>query len=177
MRYDEARDKMKTGDAIAVSGGNWTSWYGIKVMLVRLFGGAPSETSHMAMLWVENGRVFIMEAVATGVRLMPLSKDLPVEWIPRPKPLSQGALNWAFAHIGTAYPAQWKMALAQLLRLLGLDKHFDIGMCADGRLDCCEYVLGILSADGETLDCAPTPYEVRKAIVRKWGGTVVFVED
>lgn len=162
MKYAEARTKIKTGDALFFSGGKWSSWYGIQVMLVRMF--KPSKWSHVGMAWAENGRVFIMESVGTGIRLYPLSKEVEAVgqfgWVSRPEPLPQEALEWAFAQIGTEYPPKWKMVLNKL---------FKMKVDLEGHMDCSDFFTSILRQAKEILDCEVDPSSISDEVMDEWG--------
>jgi hypothetical protein len=159
MLYSDIRPKIKTGDALFFSGGNWRSIYGIQVMLVRMF--KPSKWSHVGMAWVANDRVFIMESVGTGIRLFPLSREIPFGWVPKPEQLSQTALEWAFAHIGVKYPPKWKMAL---------NKAFGMHVDLDGHMDCSDFFTGILAQDRIYFNCAADPTTLCDEVTDHWGG-------
>lgn len=77
MKYEAAREAIADGDVLA-----WThraspfaSWYDFKIWLVRLL--TRSEFSHVGLAVRFGGRVFALESVTGGIRLMPLSKLLP----------------------------------------------------------------------------------------------------
>lgn len=77
MKYADARSNISSGDVLAWShrAGWFASWYDFKINLVRLF--TRSEYSHVAIAIRLAGRVFALEAVTGGIRLIPLSKALP----------------------------------------------------------------------------------------------------
>jgi hypothetical protein len=75
MKYDEIRSKIKSGDVLAWSHRGWKTLHDVQVQLVRVL--TQSEYSHVGIAWVVAGRVFVIEAVGTGVRIMPLSMTLP----------------------------------------------------------------------------------------------------
>lgn len=166
MDYASARPQIKTGDALFFSGGNWRSWYGIQIMLVRMF--KPSKWSHVGMAWVANERVFIMESVGSGIRLFPLSREIPFGWVPKPMPLSQTALDWAFMHIGTQYPPKWKMVL---------NKAFGLHVNLDGRMDCSDYFTQILKQDSIEFNCASDPTTLCDEVTDHWGGLNLISPD
>ena len=166
MKYSLERSRIKTGDALFFSGGNWKSWYGIQIMLVRMF--KPSKFSHVGMAWVANNRVFIMEAVGSGVRLFPLSQDLPANYISRPTELSEEALEYAFGKLGVKYPAKWKMFFNK-----GLGSKFDL----DGRMDCSDFFLAILDSDNEVLQCAADPSSICDELMNRWGALISLEKD
>lgn len=166
MKYSDVRPLIKTGDALFFSGGNLSSWYGIQVMLVRLF--KPSKWSHVGMAWVANERVFIMEAVGSGIRLFPLSKEIPFGWVPKPEPLSQAALNWAFEQIGVKYPAKWKLVL---------NKAFGMNLDVEGALDCSDYFTQILAQDGIKFGSAVDPTTLCDEVTDHWGGLRLITKE
>lgn len=177
MKYDDARAQIKTGDLLAWSHGGFADWHDFQVLLVRAF--TRSEYSHVGLALVGAGRIFILEAVGAGVRLWPLSRELPFYWIartapsptdpalpPLPRELGPEAVDFAFDRLGDRYSKlQAIRAFFGSLRL-GED---DIWQCA-------EYVLSILKADGEVLTNVATPTGVVKAAARDWG-PIHYVTD
>ena len=165
MNYAKARETIKTGDLLAWSHGGWGSWRDIQVNLVRVF--TRSEYSHVGLAWVANGRVFIIEAVGTGVRIFPLSRELPFYWVQKPSPLTQEAIEFLFARIGAPY-SKWQAILA------------GIGALANGQDDrwqCAELVLSALALDDDGFgDINATPTAVVKEAMRQWGA-IQLVEE
>lgn len=125
-----------------------------------------SDYSHVGVAWADHGRIFIFEAVGTGVRVFPLSRELPCYWVKRPKELGNGALEWAFSKLGNKYESKWKMVV-DFVKSLRLGEN--------DRWQCSEYVLGILEQDGEVLTNVATPTGVVKAAMQRWG-SLTFVE-
>ena len=74
MNYTDIRDQIKTGDLIGFTHKGWLGWYNFKVQMVRMF--TRSEYSHVAIAYVMNDRIFILEAVGAEVRLFPLSRRI-----------------------------------------------------------------------------------------------------
>jgi hypothetical protein len=75
MKYTDVRPDIKTGDVLSWSEGDWKSWKGIQLNLVRMF--TRSTYNHVAVAYVVGGRVFVVEAVVPYIRIYPLSKVLP----------------------------------------------------------------------------------------------------
>lgn len=165
MRYSEARAKIKTGDLLVWSHGGWRNWHDIEVSIVRM--ATRSEYSHVGLALTLAGRVFILEAVGAGVRLFPLSRELPFYWVSRPVSLRDCAVDFAFARIGDRYSKL--QAIAAFFGLLTAGK--------DSRWQCSEYVLSVLRADGEDLTPIPTPSAVVRAAAEKWGPIVYVAGD
>jgi hypothetical protein len=67
MKYEAAREKVKSGDLLAWSHRGWRSWYDIQIQLVRFF--TQSEYSHVGIAWVVGGRVHI-PAIKAGRLLL-----------------------------------------------------------------------------------------------------------
>ena len=157
MKYEDARGEIRTGDLLAWSHGGWGSWHDIQVSLVRMF--TQSEFSHVGLALVGAGRVFILEAVGSGVRLFPLSRELPFYWIRRPRELGGEAVDFAFDRLGDGYSK-----LQAIRAFLG-----SLRLGEDDRWQCAEYVLRVLEADGEILTNVATPTGVVKAALQRWG--------
>ncbi len=158
MNYVDARHLIRSGDLLAWSSAvSYRNWHDFQVSMIRLAGA--TEYTHVGLAWAEHERVFVLEAVGSGVRLMPLSREVPFFWIPRPKPLSEGALQWAFGKIGNRYESKWKMVLNKIWSQR-LDENDD--------WYCSEFVLGVLRADGELLTSESDPKDVVRAASEKW---------
>jgi len=156
-RYVEIRDQIKTGDLLAWSGGGWSSWHDILVKGVRV--GTQSEFAHVGVACVLAGRVFIIESVSSGVRLFPLSRELPFYWIKRPVPLSDKGLEWAFRHLGFEYESKLKMVWS-----------FITGRPLNGnkRFQCTELAKAIYAEDGEAFNGPDTPSAIVKDAMAMW---------
>jgi len=153
MKYKDARPHIKTGDLLAWSHKGLKSWYDFQVMMVRAF--TRSEYSHVGIAVVLNRRVFILEAVSSGVRLFPLSRELPFYWIKRPEPLPKQSLEYGFQQIGAPYESKWQMVLAALT-----------GKSLNGnkRMQCSELVKNIYQIDVEE-----TPTAIVQWALEYWG--------
>lgn len=164
MKYDEARQQIKSGDLLAWSHGGWTNWHDIEVSLVRI--ATQSEFSHVGMAFVLLDRIFILEAVGAGVRLFPLSREIPFYWIRRPtERLSEEAIAYAFSVLGDRY-SKWQ-AIKGFFNKLRLGE--------DALWMCGEFFLAILKRDGEVLTNVATPSGIVKAAMQRWG-SLTFVE-
>lgn len=157
MKYEDARGEIKTGDLLAWSHGGWGSWHDIQVGLVRTV--TQSEFSHVGLALIGAGRVFILEAVGAGVRLFPLSRELPFYWVRRPREISGEAVDFAFDRLGDGYS-----------KLQAIKAFFgSLRLGEDDTWQCAEYVLSVLEADGEVLTNVATPTGVVRAAARAWG--------
>lgn len=128
MNYEEIRAQIKTGDILAWSfkEGFFSSWRAFKINMIRVF--RRSEYSHVGIAVVLAGRVFVLESVTGGVRLIPLSKELPCYWISHTE-MSEAELNRAMSVCGEPY--------SDLEAILGaLDKTDD----RNGVWQCSEFV-------------------------------------
>ena len=100
MKYADARAGIQSGDAIAYTHRGVRSWYDLKLWLVRLFG--QTEYTHIAIAWCVAGRVFLLESVGAGVRIFPMSLDLPAFHLTG-KGLTDEQLEFALAQAGKPY--------------------------------------------------------------------------
>lgn len=158
MTYDQIRPLIKTGDLLAWSHSGWGSWHAIQVSLVRMF--TQSEFSHVGLAFVVYDRIFVLEAVSSGVRIYPLSRALPFYLVSNPKELSTPALEWAFQYIGNEYESKWRMVLATFI---------DIDLKNNHRFQCSEYVNGILTMNDQEITVIDTPSAIVEAAMQHWG--------
>lgn len=141
MKYKDLRDTIKTGDVLAFTHKSWKSWYDVKVQLVRFF--TQSEYSHVGLAWCANGRVFIMESVTGGIRIVPMSKYLPCYHLNMPE-LTPEQIETAFSVMGEPY-SQWQAVQA----------FFGKNDNKDHSWQCAEFVSVVAN-----LDCKATPTAV-----------------
>ena len=80
MKYSDVRSQIKSGDVLAWNHRSWSTWYDIKIQLVRIV--TRSEFIHTGTAWVIGGRIFVIESVIPYVRIVPLSNLLDCYWIP-----------------------------------------------------------------------------------------------
>lgn len=149
-KYDEIRSKIRTGDVLAWThrAGWFKSWYDFKINLVRLF--TRSEYSHVGIAVVLAGRVFVLESVTGGIRLMLLSKQLPCFWIKYRYPFD---LDRAMSVLGEPY--------SQLEAIKG-----ELGQTDDtnGKWQCSEYLKW-----ARPLECKATPSEAVEFVLSRGG--------
>lgn len=142
-KYSDIRSQIKTGDILGwTHTGSWfKSWHDFKINCVRLF--TRSKYSHVGIAVVLAERVFVLESVTGGIRLVPLSKFLPCDWADRPE-WTEEELERAMSVCGEPY--------SELEAMLGA---LDENNITDGRWQCAEFVKW---ASG--LDCLATPSAV-----------------
>lgn len=152
MNYMTQRRKIKTGDILAWTHrtGWFKSWYDFKINLVRL--GTRSEYSHVAVAVLLAGRVFVLESVTGGIRLMPLSKCLPCYHVGY-KPMD---LDRAMSVCGEPY--------SQLEAVLG---QFNRTNDKNGVWQCSEFVRWV-----HELPCPATPSAVVEYALAQGGALV-----
>ena len=164
VRYAEAREQLKSGDLLAWSHERWWSFYDFKIQLVRMF--TRSVYCHVGICWCVGGRVFVLEAVSAGVRIFPLSRELPFYWIPLHAHWESEVEAWALRQVGEPY-SQWQAVLAGL----GLLKPGE-----DSIWQCAEYTLEVLRRGGVDLGMTATPNAVVLSAQRQAGSVLHFVE-
>jgi len=163
MKYAAARQRLRSGDLLAWSHRGWGSWYDLQVQAVRIF--SRSEYCHVGIAWVVGGRVFVLEAVGAGVRIMPLSRQMPCYWLPLGLDWPATAEEFALLHVGEPY-SKWQAVLAGL-RLLRPG--------ADRVWQCAEFAWMVLAQAGRTLGRDVTPAGLVRAVQR--GGGVTYYLD
>ena len=144
MKYEQARELIKDGDVLAWShrASPFASWYDFKIWLVRLF--TRSEYSHVGIALRFGGRVFVLESVTGGIRLMPLSKCLPCYLIQDDHPFGEAEIERIMSVCGEPY--------SELEAVLGqLDETDD----TNGKWQCSEAVRW-----AKLLPCKATPSAV-----------------
>lgn len=149
MKYIDVRNQIKSGDILAWSHGGWSSWYDIQVSIVRMF--TQSEYSHVGIAWVIGGRVFIIEAVGSGVRIFPLSREIPFYWIPQGEAdyWNDAVEEHMLSRIGDKY-SKWDAILAFFGKLnIGSNNSWQ---CAELTIDYMKFV-GMLVID---IDATPS---------------------
>lgn len=162
MNYEEIRSRIRSGDLLAWSHRGWRSWYDVQIQLVRMF--TRSEFCHVALAWVAGGRVFALEAVGAGVRLMPLSLVRPFYRLPMDE-LRWEAEEFAMSQVSRPY-SKWQAVQAAL----GVLK---IG--ADSTWQCAEYVIEVLRRNGNDLACSATPSAVVQEALKR-GTSLRYVQ-
>lgn len=155
MNYNSAKSQIRSGDVLAWTHRGWKTWYDIKLQIVRIW--TRSEFCHVGVAWVIGDRVFVLEAVSSGVRLMPLSMLLPCAWISR----------------GIWSPEHEKRALEQLGKPYS---YWDAIMGAVGALDiadnsnwqCAEYVSYVLGLFHPTPAKMATELQLAEGCQLQW---------
>lgn len=148
MNYAEARSAIRSGDCLAWTHRSWRSWYDIKVQLVRFF--TQSEYSHVGVAYVLPGRVFVLEAVSSGIRMFPLSKLLPFYWMPTAAEWSMEAEEYALDQLGEPY-SEWLAVQSALNREDKAD---------ESVWQCAKYARAVLKRLGFYLPGLATPSAV-----------------
>ena len=138
MKYADAREFIASGDVIFQSHRPLRSWYDFKIFLVRAF--TRSEWSHAAMAWVVGGRVFVIEAVSSGVRIFPLSRAGDFTWV-QLAGFTTDMEEHALSHVGEPY-SQWDAIKSVFGNVDSLDR----------RWFCSEFVIAMrrLRVDDKT---------------------------
>jgi hypothetical protein len=148
MKYSEARPKIKSGDVLAWTHRKWGSWNDFLSQLVRF--GTQSEYSHVGVAYVTGERVFILESVTSGIRMHPLSQELPFYWLPVDIKWNEDTLVAAMSKMGQRY-SKWDGVMSLWKKIKPGD---------DNRWECAEYTSFILRTAGINIDCRNIPGEV-----------------
>lgn len=164
MNYDQVRKRLRSGDVVAWSGRGIQSWHDLEVAMVRI--ATRSEYSHVGVLWRIAGRVFVIDAVSSGVRLFPLSRLLPCFWLRMGKPFSKTAEAFALKTVGQPY-SRWE----------AIKSFFGKSNPKDDLWQCAEHTLGLLKANGIELNCRATPSAVVAAAQDLSSGGLVLLKE
>ena len=160
MDYATARPLIQSGQLIAQSHGDWTTWRGLKVNLVRIF--TRSTYSHIGIAWVIGGRVFILEAVKPKLRIYPMSKIGDFYLLPLQAAWGEAAENLALKNIGVDYS-----------ELVAMQAFFGPLQVGEVR-QCAAYALAVLHADGIDLGNRATPDALVLAAMQR-GATCTLI--
>lgn len=165
MKYIDMRDRIQSGDVIALSHYAWGSFYDLQVQAVRV--GTESEYSHVGLAWVIAGRVFVLESVVPFVRLVPLSAmaERGFYWMPMDVPMSEMELEFALSKVALGRYSKWQAILAQFRKL-------KIGV--DDLWECAEFLIAARRLSGVDLGDKATPSAVVRAAQDR-GSAVYFV--
>ena len=164
MRYAEARNKIQSGDILAWTHKKWGSWYDWQVQAVRVF--TQSEYCHVAVAWVFGGRVFVLESVGAGVRIFPLSHELPCYWVQTGVTWTPEVEELALAQIGAPYSK-----FRAIKDFLGIKEEYKI----PHPWTCAEYTIYVEDALEFKLECDPTPSKVMQSCLHK-DKTITLIE-
>ena len=148
MKYLDIRDQIKSGDVLAWTHRKWGSWYDFQVQMVRF--GTQSEYCHVGVAYVVGGRVFVLESVGAGVRMFPLSLELPFYWMPTGVNWNETVLEAAMSKMGQKY--------SKLDGIKSLWRKIKPG--TDDQWQCAEYARFILQSAGININCRNVPGEV-----------------
>ena len=162
MKYIEYRSKIKSGDLLAWSHRGFSSWYDLKLQLIRY--ATRSEYVHVGIAWNFQGRVFVIEAVDPYVRIVPLGNLLPCYIVPLNLPWSKETENLAMSYVGKGEYSQVEAIKA----LFGKNK--------SKYLQCVEFARILLESEGLTFDIKDLPTELVFA-AQKHSGCMYYLEE
>lgn len=158
MNYTECREDFKSGDLIFFSHYKWASWYDLQVQAVRL--ASLSEYTHVGVVVVLGGRVWLAESVTPVVRLVPLSNFAKDGFyvIPTRVPMTEAELEFLLSKVGVSKYSKWQAILAYLDKLeLGTDDLFE----------CAEYTICARRLSGLDLGNRAVPSSVVKEALKQ----------
>ncbi len=165
MRYEDARDKIKTGDMLL-----WRDHVGgpLRGMVERWIvrHGTASPWTHVGVAWSDHGRVWVMEITTKGCAPRLLSGQVPFDWVAAPVELSERALTYAHSCFGQWTYSRWQAVLGALKCLV-------IG--ADTLGQCAEYALSIWRLDRIAPTDTATPGACADGGLLNWGSSLVSV--
>lgn len=162
MQYAEVRPLIRSGDILVFSHGDWKTWAGIKISIVRMF--TRSTFSHVGLAWVVGGRVFALEAVKPKLRIYPLSLLGDFWHVPTDAAWTAQTEAYALDSVGVDYSE-----LVALLAFFGPTDKGNVQQCA-------AYVREVLLRDGIDLGNRATPDAIVDAAIKR-SGSIDFVSN
>ena len=160
MDYATARPLIRSGDLISQSHGDWTTWRGIKINLIRMV--RRTTYSHVGVAWVIGGRVLILEAVKPRLRIYPMSRIGDFYLLPLQAQWSQAAEAVALKNVGAEY--------SELVAMQAAFGPLDTGEVRQ----CAAYALAVLRAGGIDLGNAAIPDALVLAAMQR-GATCTLI--
>ena len=160
MDYATARAYIRSGDLVAQSHGNWTTWRGIKINVVRMF--RRTTYSHVGIAWVIGGRVLILEAVKPQLRIYPMSRIGDFYLLPLQAQWSEAAEAVELKNVGVEYSELVAMQAA-----FGPLDQAEVRQCA-------AYALSVLRADNIDLGNTAIPDALVLAAMQR-GATCTLI--
>jgi hypothetical protein len=165
QRYEKIREQIRSGDLLAWSHREpfWRSMHDFKIFCIRLFRLQP--WTHVGTAWTFAGRVFVIEAVKSGVRLFPLSRAGNFGWVAMDAPWAAATECAAMAYIGDPY-SELEAALAPFIELE-----------ATGKWECAKLVAFLARLDDIDLGRVYTPDAVLEKALSFDGTELVMIEN
>lgn len=166
MNYAAIRNRIQSGDLIALTHTKWGSLYDLQIQVVRTV--QQSEYSHIGIAYVMGGRVWIIESVDPYIRMMPLS-NLAAEGfylLQTQSPISEQELTFSMAEIGVGRYSKWEAIKAFFHKIT-------IGR--NGLWECAEFVIASRKLSGVNLGNVATPSAVVQ-IAQEAGAPLYFVK-
>jgi hypothetical protein len=148
MRYDVIRPQIRNGDVLMFKGKYRSSF------LIKWLTKSSYSHAGIAVWW--NERLMIMEAVMSGVRVAPLSRNVyqhkdNVEWFSCKKEISEEdrlkMIIFAQEELGKSY-ARWKAVLFGVKVLFKRDLSEKDELRMENKLFCSQYVAQIYNSIG-----------------------------
>lgn len=100
-KYSDIRDKIKSGDVLFWSNTSITCFSDLIDRFIMF--ATNSKYYHVGVAWVVGGRVLVIESVITGVRIYPLSNELPVDIAFMPDYWNNAIEEFVLSHVGDKY--------------------------------------------------------------------------
>lgn len=163
MNYSECRSYIKTGDVVAFSHADWTSWSGLESQVVKL--ATQSKFTHVGIVWRAGERLFVIESVVPEIRIFPLSNFNEFYLLQIPKTLSKEAEDYAISLVGQKYS-----------KIEAIKGYFGINE-VDKKWQCAEFVLAVLNHDKRVIACKATPRDVVTGSLEQLGCRLQLINN
>ena len=156
MKYSVHESEIKTGDILGWTHREWKSWYDFQIQIVRMF--TKSEFSHVGIAYWEDNKLYVIEAIGSGVRKSLLSENIPFYWI-KAEPLSEKAISFAKEQIGRRYESKIKMVI---------NYFWDLDLENNKRWQCSELVNAIYRVNKTPLTFIDEPSKIMQVCWEKY---------
>lgn len=166
MKYAAIRNRIQSGDLIALTHTKWGSLYDLQVQVVRTV--QQSEYSHIGIAYVMGGRVWLIESVDPLIRMVPLSNlaDEGFYLIPTESPISYAELIFALSEIGVGRYSKWE-AIKAFFHKIAIGKN--------AVWECAEFVIACRKLSGVNLGNVATPSAVVQ-VAQEAGAPLYFIK-
>lgn len=155
MKFDEYKQNIKSGDLLIWSTRGVHSYIDLLCQIVRI--ATKSEYDHVGMAVVEDGEVFVFEAVPPKVRKIKLSKKIPFYHIAMDVKWNTSVAQYIDAKIGQDY-SKWQAFISYFTK-----------PPVDKKWQCVELMKDVYRFLGIEFNCGDTPAELVDEVMKNTG--------
>lgn len=164
VSYSAHKSLLRTGDLIVFSANKFKGLGGLISFIVRFF--TMSEYNHVGVLWITNGRYFLIEAQVPKVKVTPLSDVGSFYYMSMGLEPSEPQMNELLAKVGEEY-SKWEAILAYFKKS---DMNNKKWIC----VELARFFYNLFNID--LSDCY-TPSDLVTTLLQDYGKKLVYVEN